>query len=255
MPAFSLWEEVMHKSYLFIVLCFVFSCGSVGENSGATPPVVISPAGLWEGSMTSDITNITYDIIGIISEDYEMILISGIRAGYHGNITMDGNEGSGDFTAYAPPGFLFGDGSAVTSGTFSFTCDEKVSISGTYTSPGDSGSFSLTYDDSAEVDTTMSDVAGDWGYQNNANSWENISIDISGSLTGSMSSGCNYAGNIDIIDSRWSIFQINYTMSDCGALDGEYSGLAVIDHTTQPKTLIYMVSSPEAAFISVLDRQ
>ena len=73
-----------------------------------------------------------------------------------------------------------------------------MSISGTYSGLGDSGTFSLTYDSSYERPSSLSLVQGDW-FISDPQIFEKLSINIdsNGKIIGFSSKGDILSGNVD----------------------------------------------------------
>ncbi len=216
----------MRKTIIAILLSInLVACGGGGSSSSnpPPPPSTQSVSGMWRGTATSSAFGTTTDLLGIVSESREAFFISSQGAQYHGSLSVSGAHVSGTVTSYAPVGFVFPDGSVVTTTSVSGTVTTKSSLSATYTGGGDSGSIALTYDPLYERDSSLSLIAGDW-----FDGAISISIDSLGRFSGFDTSGCTYSGQVSIINSSFDAYKVNVTASSCGGADGSYDGLAAL---------------------------
>lgn len=151
---------------LIVIWALAFFVGCSGGGGGGGSVDTTNAAGVWYGSLT-DALNTSNDVIGVVSTNGKLRLLidSGECAGtqYNGTFAMNGNTASGSFTAYTPAGCVFGNENTTTSGTIDFTIS-GINITGSYSTEGDSGTFNLAYDSSAEVPITLGDMEGHWGY-------------------------------------------------------------------------------------------
>jgi hypothetical protein len=89
-----------------------------------------------------------------------------------------------------------------------------------------------------------------WGYSNS------ITIDSRGVITGYSASGCDYSGNIGIIDGSYNAYNVTLNIYNCGTQNGLYAGLAVLmDTVTSNDTAILSVSNASHSFVASLRRQ
>ncbi len=213
-------------------------------------------AGIWVGRFTSNVVQSTYDIIGVIAEsDAARFFNTSWGAQYSGVVTANGNTFSSAATAYAPFGYVFPDGSHVGPVSISGTFTPQGFMSGTYSGVGDLGTFSLNYSALYERPSSLAAVAGQWrgtvlGYINT------VTVDSSGTVTGSSTAGCAYSGHISIINSLYNAYGVNLNITNCGVQNGSYSGLAVLADTyTASDTILVSVSTSSYSFVASLARQ
>lgn len=234
-----------------LILMALAGCGG-GGGSGDDGDLLpnSSATGLWIGSLTDD-TGTTFEVSAVISPTGRMVIYnSSIGAQYSGQVTLAGNQGAGSFTGYAPDGYVFGNGSPTASGTISFNVVEKASLSGSYTAPGDTGTFSMIYAPDLEGGTLLSSLAGKWGY-NAPSDWVHFTIAQSGAITGVDDVGCLFSGQISAPSADWSIFPTSVNVSQCGIYNGTYSGLSIVELEAGQQVMTLMLSN---GTYSVLDR-
>lgn len=150
---------------------------------------------------------------------------------------------------------MFPNGSHVGVVNISGTFTPKVTLNGTYNGVGDSGTFFLNYSSLYERPSSLEVIAGKWsgsvsGYLNT------ITIDSSGNITGSSTSGCTYSGNISIIDSSYNAYIVNLNINNCESQNGLYTGLAALaDTSVANDTLLASVSNSSYSYVALLIRQ
>ena len=240
---------------LLLILCL--GCSGGGGDSAPAPrsaPVPdASPVGLWEGTVTSTFSESTFPVVAVISPDYELRMVS-FQYGeqFTGFVEMDGNRGIGGFRGYAPPGIVFGNGQPITDGTIDFVCSEKRTVTGTYDSPGDEGSYSLNYNSGLELHSTLADIQGSWGYDLGGADSITIDVDAAGNISGIDGYGCTYGGSVDTMDTAWDIYDVDLIVANCGVVNGVYTGLAIIDYTQLTDRVWLMLSSPLVSYLDIL---
>jgi hypothetical protein len=200
-----------------------------------------SVGGIWEGSFFSIPLSQNFSTIGIISENGEVHFISNEGAQYTGKGTVSGNSVSGTFNAFAPPNYVFLDGS--TNGTFSIngTIVERQSFYGTYSGLGDSGNFSLTYNNLYDRDSSLSFLEGQWFLSTINGVAVNILLTIQndGTVTGNDLDGNTYNGTFTIIDSNYNSYKVNMNITDINGLTRTYSGLVALGDLNVQNDILY----------------
>ena len=248
---------------LFFVLALSFTaCGGGGDNGSAITSNTTfakrsqSPAGLWQGTTHSSVTNNTYSLVGIISENHTTRFISSANGQYKGVISVNGDAVTSTMTGFAPLGYVFPDGTQVSTLNVSGTLQEKSKIDAVYTGAGDIGSITLSYDPVYDRASNLSLTAGTWKSSSSGIVYT-VAIDNAGTITGNTSSGCVFSGNVSIIDSAYNCYDVTLTVSSCGILNGSYyNGLATIgDSISTNDTLITGLSNLTASITLSLARQ
>lgn len=167
---------------------------------------------------------------------------------------VTGNDGDVtiNFTAVAQLGFVFLDGSTVTTGTISGTVVERVSIEGSFSlATGESGTLSLTYNVLYDRDSSLAKLTGSWSETNGI-----VTVDPDGSFFEQDSFGCVSDGQISIIDPSFNAYALTMTVSVCGAgVDGQYAGLGILaDRNVTDDLFILQMNSDARIFTTSLLR-
>jgi hypothetical protein len=239
----------------------LWACGGGGGGDSSTSPQTQPIAGIWNGTLTSNVVHQTYSVTGIITEHGNarfVNLTNGCQ--YSGIVSISGSTFSTTATAYAPYGYMFPDGSHVGIANISGSFSSKGSMTGTYSGVGDSGSFSLNYSPLYETPSSLSSLSGTWTgtvlVGSGPTSNITIIIDSNGNLSGSSTAGCVISGNAGIIDSSYNAYIFNLVISNCGAENGTYSGLGAVTSTVPANyTAVVSVSDASYSFAASMLRQ
>lgn len=237
-----------------------FGCGGSGGGSTPSTPSPISnesASGFWNGYFHSNVLSQTFSVSGGVTENNEIRIYSATWGGqYAGNGTVSGNSFVGTLTAYAPWGDTFPDGTKIGTASISGTVKTRISILGSYSGTGDNGTFALTFDSIYLRPSSLSLVSGNWFHNSPQLGSVLMTIDASGNITGITSSGCVYSGNVSLINPSFNAYRASINISSCGALNGNNSGLAMLDDMVKLNdTLIASVSNPSEAFTALFIRQ
>lgn len=247
---------------LVIVLALIgFGCG--GGNGGGSAPSTPSPisnesaSGFWNGYFYSDVLKQTFIVSGGVTENNELRVYSPTWGGqYVGNCAVSGNSFTGTLNAYAPWGDFFVDGTKTGTVIVSGTVKTKISILGTYSGTGDNGTFALTFDSVYLRPSSLPLISGNWLHGSPQLGSISMTIDASGNITGISSGGCVYSGNVSIINLSFNTYRVSIDISSCGTLNGNNSGLAMLDDTVKLNdTFVASVSNPSEAFTASFIRQ
>lgn len=215
---------------MFVSLTLI-ACGGGGGGTPATDTTATqSASGIWRGTVTSVIDGTAYDAVGLITESGEVIFFTEDGEQTLGSITVDGNEFNANLTSYAPLGTLYSqNNSGSIAGTASGTVTEKSSLSGNASYSGSvTSKFTFSYDSIYERNSSLSLVAGTYSDTDGSGYTETYSIDSLGNISGSDSNGCQFSGRIQILDSNYNVYRITLTVTNCGAANDAYSGLATL---------------------------
>lgn len=226
----------------FFLSFAVAGCGGGSSgSSSATEPTPIADArlgGIWEGTIFNQSIGSSWQIIGLSLDTGESRFIDEFGTQYVANFTVNGTSFSGTFFGVAPLGETFIDGSVVATGNMSGTISERNRISGSYTvSTGEQGSLDLFYNSTYERDSSLSLMAGTWIDTDG----DPFTVDAQGQIFGQDSMGCVYTGQVAIINGDHNAYRVQLNVSSCGAFNGIYSGLGVLDD--------YQVASDNRQFI------
>jgi len=222
--------------YLGAALIALQGCGGHGGGSGSTGTSGDqSPAGVWQGSFTTD-DGTTRGFSVVMAPDglfVGVIASNGINGRFvigTGDITLDMFSATGTVFAQAGEGQLpngqWSDSLTVSSGNIV----THASINGSYSGGGESASFKLGYDDGlTSRGASLQAIAGIYDVYppplvNTA------TLVVNGnSITFAADGGCNGAGTIDVIDPTMNIYSWSMQFGPCSGVDADtMSGLATL---------------------------
>jgi hypothetical protein len=238
--------------YVLSWTAFCVACGGGGGGTTAPPPVPTNAGGIWDGTSTAG--GQTIALTGVVTENGEGRFFDDNGTQYIVS-SMSGNDGSitMNVMAVAQFGFVFEDGSTVTTGTLSGTIVERTSFNGDWSlATGESGTLSMTYDPLYERDSSLSKLEGMW----DENGFGIAIFDPDGSFFEEDIFGCVFNGQTSIIDPDYNVYEMNMTISLCGPeIDGQYSGLSVLtDFNTTDDMLVVQMNSNDLIFTTSLLR-
>lgn len=237
--------------------------------TGSLPPALPPPPAaeysggyLYGDLYLDDASNSKYPIQILMSEDGRFRALQVGPYSYpqtylllRGSFALEGRLVSGEGIAIAGPGETWSDGQSVTTVSIGGTLDQP-----TYTSNGKLLiSLSMASGDSGRIDARYAGLSGYWygsdlqrlegrwsAAQNENGSWYpdpygradpplppaghlELVVAQSGEFSGIDDDGCQTTGRFSLIDTRYSLWSIDYAISDC-ARAGNYSGLALGDN-------------------------
>lgn len=205
-----------------------------------------SAAGIWTGTITSDLDLIDVPATAIIAENGAARIVDIDGTQLAGTANVSGNFLDSLFDGFAADGDLFPDGTTFGSVLVRGLVDTAASLTLSYQGAGDTGALALTYDAVYENGSSLATVADDWSFDDGAGDTTDISIAANGDITGSDSDGCTYGGSVSLIDPNFNAYQVDLTLAVC-ADAGNYSGLAaVLDGAVAGDTLLIAVSNSVA---------
>jgi hypothetical protein len=210
-----------------------------------------SPAGIWKGTAYSTGWARYYSVASIILPTNEVRGSTGTSQDVGNASVTNGNSLRISSTSYAADGYIFYDGSLISTNVCQGTLVTKQSFSGTCTNAGDSGPLSLYYSPIYERTSSLSKLSGWWEYYD---SYKRVTyylnINGSGQITGGDSTyTCSMNGAASVISSGYNAYRINITLANCGTgNDGGYSGLAYLDDTVSSNdTFMALISKGDKA--------
>ena len=256
----------MKKLLSMVLMCIFMSivlwaCGGGGSSGSSTPPQTQAIAGIWNGTLTSNVTHQTDNLTGIIAELGNARFINLTNgAQYSCVVSTSGNSFSATGTAYATYGYVFLDGTHVGIVNISGSFSSKGSMTGTYNGTGDNGTLSLNYSSLYETPSSLSSLSGTWNgtvlVGSGPSSNVIVTIDPSGNLNGSSAASCLLSGNVSIIDPSYNAYMFNIVISNCGPENGNYSGLGALTSTVSTNyTALISVSDASYSFVASMQRQ
>lgn len=242
----------MAAQKIFWISVCVFAISGCGGGGSSAPPIPTNAGGIWEG--TSNTSGLILDFVGVVTEGGEGRFVDENDTQYIVS-NVSGNDGSVtmNFTAVAQFGFVFLDGSTVTTGTVSGTIVERTSFNGNYSvATGESGTISLTYNPIYDRDSSLSKLEGSW----DENGFGIATFDPDGSFFEQDMFGCVFDGQASIIDPAYNVYALTMTISLCDVpANGQYSGLgSLTDFNTTDDLFILQMNSDTLIFTTSLLR-
>ncbi len=231
--------------------------GGSGEPIGVTTPVANELlGGIWEGTSTA--AGNSQSIIGVTTDDGRFRFLSLSTEGqYIGSFSVfDQNQVSGSGFGVAPLGFVWSDGSTVTSLTVTGTVSERNSYGGSWaTGSGESGTFNLDYDPIYNRTSSLAKVQGTYtSFDDFGNATGVFTIDSNGNVVGQDIDACVYGGLVSIVNSNYNLYEISLTVTNCVQFSGMYNGLGGLRdfNNTDDELLISVDNGSIFVIISVL---
>ena len=264
----------MRRIIVPLVVLILTACGGGGSGSATSPPppplpppppTNESPAGIWEGTFTSTVFNAVDQVLGVATATGDIRFIS-IDSGsqFFGQVTVSGDAVSGTLRAVSLAGGQFAGGPASGSVNIEGTLSARNSISGTFIGVGDEGTFSLTFNNLYDRDSSILKVQDHWSAPETifkillpglGAAPIGLAIQDTGDFAGADTDGCDYSGSIGILDPDFNIYDAALTVSSCGQLDGQYAGYGVLGDTLQADdTITLAVSTNEVSITGLMTR-
>lgn len=239
-------------------LLALVDCGGGGGGT-ATPPPPPATAGVFEGPWTGTLYSnsggsVTASALLLASGEMRYVASNGIQA--VGTLSASGNTATGTGTMFAPTGYAFPGGSTSMSYTLRGSGTGGASLTGTYASAYDSGTFNFTYNAGAQYASAvvMTNMAGAYASTVTSTGYP-ISgrLTSSGSLSGSDAFG-TFTGTLAAVDPAKNAFRVNVTYTPTGQASRTYSGLAFFDFSYSPVRLEVQTTGAAGQFAAELQR-
>jgi hypothetical protein len=160
-------------------------------------------------------------------------------------------------TVFAANGFVLDNGTPVSPLTVLGAVSPHSFLAGLYAMPEETGEYYFQYDAAIyEQPSSLAGVSGGWTIRNlSGAATGTLTVNANGSFSGSDISGCGYSGTIAIIDSRYNAYRVNLNVSNCGAANGAYEGLAGLLRTLSANdTLKFALSDQSFAEVNGITR-
>ena len=231
------------------------------DNISWTGPTDVdqSPSGFYSGSFTSTDVQPSPDrqAIGAISEDFDAQFLLADQH-YAGIAAVNGTLLSGSLTEYrGRQGVFVGfDGQSTVSYVGEVT--ERDGMFGTYEGVGAEGRFGLTYSSAYEDGSLLDRLAGIWSYSESLSGGGiytiTLDLDDNGQLFATDTAGCAFNGQLTIIDGRYIAYRAAVSVSTCGEVNGDYSGLAFYPSPGAADFLYFGTDNGQFAFAIQFER-
>jgi hypothetical protein len=211
-------------------------CGGGGSSAPPPPAGDADPAGVWQGTfISSDGTRRGFDVIMAPDGDFVGIIAS---SGLNGRLLI----GTADtaLNAFSATGTVFnqpGEAPLLPNGqpsdvltVSSGSIVQGVSLAGSYSGGGESGSFALAYNSSGTGrGASLSAIGGVYAIFPPPLVNTATLVINGGTLTFAADGGCNGAGTIAVIDPTLNMYAWSMLISACsGAPEDTMSGLATL---------------------------
>ena len=240
--------------------CIVLAgCGGGGSDGGSpiggggptspppAPPPTLSPGGAWFGVQRFE-NDPPLFLEGAVTEDGRFHFLREDGVQFVGEMSVQGSSASGSYRAALPFGESWADGSNTSSGSVSLTIAERESLSGTFTfqtggGTSGSGTVELDFDPIYERPSSLAIVAGNYT-RADAPGTDSVNVNSNGELFfQEIFSTCIANGQVSVIDSRFNLYDIEYTYANCTGQDAILNGVTVsgiggLDNTVSPELFI-----------------
>jgi hypothetical protein len=212
-------------------------CGGGGDPSNRTPSNVAGAAsatGLWQGTFSpSDGTARGFSLLiapdGRFAGVVDSTSLNGRLLLGTATTVLSSVSGSGKVFAQAGEKLLPNGESSDLLTLSNGALVARVSLSGTLSGGGESATFALTYEDTR--DASLQSIAGVYGgYPIDNRRVPSSTLTVNGNaLTWANDSGCNGAGNIEVIDPGLNMYSWSMLLAGCsGAPDHTILGLGTL---------------------------
>lgn len=228
--------KMVMRSLLTFGVCLLAACSSLSvKESDETYPDKTDLDGIWVGSF--DIRGRgPYDFFAIHVGDKSTAVSHKAKAVCVGQVQQDGSYYYSKYNLYVL------DGSPFDYARLTGEISEGKIISHFKTlNGGDTGRLEITYSDMYERPSSLELLEGVWGYTDPDGLSYEITI-ANGVIQGEDSSGCNYMGNVSLINPRYNAYKVEMNISGCATVNGDYEGLSYLDEHESTYLRIDVVS-------------
>jgi len=194
------------------------------------------PDGYWTGRFVDETQDVQGYMMALVAGDgrfqlqtyrnNETNLCHNWEAALTGKMTTAGNalSGNGRIIALIP---TLADGTQAADLQIDGVVAERDSLTGTWTaSSSDAGCFVLDQYWSSDYEATsaLGNLAGVWTDHYSPAATQ-LSVDATGTLSGSDRHGCKWTGHFGLVDDRYSLYELEAELQSCER-SGQYTGLA-----------------------------
>ena len=224
----------MRKIYALIagnaLLISLQGCVGGSPSSASIGPTYVTPGGIYAGTLNNSTTSATDQLVGLIDENGVAVFIDTTQpAIYRFTIGRGGSSFSSPFKGYAGGATTFPNGLQHSDGTVTGTIAPRSSITGSGTPTGGTpSSYSINYDKTAyETPAPFSISNGTYVFQIVTKTTVTVTftLDTSGNIVGSDTSGCNFTGTATIPVAAYNAYELLVSGS-CSGTSFTAAGLA-----------------------------
>lgn len=197
-----------------------------------TGPLAIDqlPGGFYLGSFTSTVIqpSPSRETTGMVSEAFDAHFLLADQH-YAGSVGVDGKSLSGNLIEYRGRQGVFVGFDGLSAISVDGEVTQRDGMSGTYAGDGVEGRFALSYSGAYEEGSSLDRLSGIWSRSESSSGGAvytlTLEIDDGGQLFGTDTAGCVFNGQLSIIDVRYAAYRASISVSMCGEVDGDYTGL------------------------------
>jgi hypothetical protein len=203
------------------------------DGVGWTGPLDVdqSPTGIYIGSFMSTATqpSPSRQTIGVVSEEFDANFLL-THQHYAGNVAVDGISLSGVLIEYRGRQGVFIGFDGLSAVSIEGEVTERDGLFGIYAGDDAEGRFALAYSETYEEGSSLDLLSGIYSYSESSSGGAvymiTVELDGGGRLFATDTAGCVLSGQVTAIDDRYSAYRVSISVSECGAVDGDYDGLA-----------------------------
>jgi len=235
------------------------ACGGGGSDAVVVPPGQATQ-GLWRGAVVLDGQDLGL-VIGLVaaSGQAHLVLLAG-DSQLRGHLASTGTALDTAFSGLS----LFGAAGELAE-TFTLldgSVNAGTSLAATLVgSPsGRSLSLALQYDARYDRPGSFAALAGSW-QRDSGGQFLQWQIDAAGTLAGTDSNGCSYAGQFTLPDPAHNLYRVSYRIAGCATAAGPVEGLAALDDGAVRDDTLHVAGTAAvgpldtASFVERLTRQ
>jgi hypothetical protein len=160
-------------------------------------------------------------------------------------------------TVFAAVGYTLPSGLTVSPLTVNGAVSPRNFVAGLYSLQDETGEYYVSYDASIyEQPSAISLVSGAWTIRDlSGDAAGSLTVTSNGSFSGTDVLGCGYNGTISIINASYNAYHVALNVSNCGEINGAYSGLSYLFTSYNPNdSLRFELSSSFAIEINAITR-
>ena len=210
-----------------------------------------SAGGIWTGTATVDLTNESFAVDGVITEDNieGRLLIEGSTLFVLSDISISGTNMTATIAAGSHPDAAFTVDSFDASGVMAAELVERTRIEGEWVlDTGQKGTMTLVYDDLYERGSDIDRLVGTWQA-----SWGDVfNIDALGEIFAQGEDSCTMTGKIELIHPSYNVYWAQLTQW-CMAWTA--TGLAVLGDEVNTDDTLYLVLGESLFMAESFQRQ
>jgi hypothetical protein len=198
------------------------SSGGSSDGSGGTTDKTTT-SGVFKGTVTSTTTGGTTTMVGLTAPNGHSVWMTTDGRVFDGTLPTSGTGFDAHMAGYMYPASHFPDGGNYGPSTMHMGYGGGT-WSGTYAGNGDAGSFAMGMSAMWSRPASLATLAGTYTRTTSVGYTMTMSIAASGEFTASDSRGCLVNGTVTVPDAVHNLYQLDATVTSCGALDGAYHG-------------------------------